>query len=163
MRTGEKNKKKKQSWLQFWPQGLFVTGLFVTLFLNTIGLYNEAQRIKNLKKHVKHQMIGQKFRGLEEVLKNEKFIGYYTDRPETDDEHEKLIAQVQYVLAPTIVDINNFKHDYILFVCSNDYLALQKMREIGAEPMLFKEPGMILGKKIQWQYFLPICHFLFRF
>ena len=135
-----------------WTQKLLLIALGIIVLLNLIVLRVEEYRIVTLKKFLPHQLIGAKFAGLEEFTKNIDEIGYYTDMDAKDEEQQKLFSHAQYMLAPTIVDFNNLDHEYILFVCKNQFNALRKMKEIHAQAFKQNSLGMILAKRTPWTF-----------
>ena len=126
---------------------IFLMALLAISFFNAVGLWQENQRIWELKKHVSRQIIGSKFAGLEEFTRGIDSIGYYTDMDDKDEEQSKLFSHAQFVLAPTILDFNNLDHEYVLFVCNNKLQALRKIKDMGAEPFKVNPLGMILAKR----------------
>ncbi|VAX37613.1 hypothetical protein MNBD_UNCLBAC01-1636 [hydrothermal vent metagenome] len=119
----------------------------VMIGINIPGVKKEVDRIVLYKKVMSHQKIGYKFDGLQEIIKDIKYIGYYTDKDFSKDEPVKEFAQAQYMLAPTILEHNNLEHEYILLVCDNEMNAWKKMKELRAQPLRRNKLGMILAKK----------------
>ncbi len=50
-------------------------------------------------------------------------------------------------LAPTILELNNLDHEYILFDCSTDQVAADKIEEINALAIKRNKFGIILARK----------------
>ena len=76
-----------------------------------------------------------------------KYVGYYTDKSLDVNQNAAEFAQAQYVLAPTILDLNNLNHEYILLDCSAEDIAFEKIKEIHAIPFK-KRLGLILAKRL---------------
>lgn len=131
-------------------QLFFIAALFGVTMMNFIVLSQDIRRIQSFKKVLPYQMIGYQFKGLEEFTKGITHIGYYTDNDiEKDQAASKMFAHAQYILAPSILDLNNLDHDYILFVCSNEKKAWAKLKEIKALPLRRNKYGMILARRLE--------------
>lgn len=121
--------------------------LGLNLLLNIEPIFLEYKKIHDSRKLGPHNLVGYKFFGLEQYLKNEEFVGYYTNDNIEDKDPQKMLAHAQYILAPTIVDFGNFDHEYILLVCSSKEEAFRKMNEIDAQPLLKNQYNVILAKR----------------
>ncbi|MCA9400639.1 MAG: hypothetical protein KC713_03360 [Candidatus Omnitrophica bacterium] len=128
-------------------QYLFLICFSTIVITNSVVLIQPMKRIYTYKKVVTHQIIGHQFAGLEEYTKKEPIIGYYSDTDLQDKKQGKLLAHAQYILAPTILDVGNLDHKYILFVCEDERHVWQKMKELNAMPYLRNEFGMILAER----------------
>lgn len=125
----------------------FFIALLAIAVNNTVVLWEELRRINGLKKAIAHQNIGYQFAGLEDVTKDVKYIGYFTDGDIKKKYYEKMLTQAQYRIAPTIIDYNNPNHEFMLLIYSNKALAQVKLREIGAEALLENQYGIIYARK----------------
>ncbi|MGE0267947.1 MAG: hypothetical protein AB7S78_05790 [Candidatus Omnitrophota bacterium] len=126
-------------------QLFYVAALFGVTVMNLFVLGQESKRIRSFKKVMSHQTIGHQFAGLDEFTKGIRYIGYVTDEDITrDDAAHKLFAHAQYMLAPSILDLNNYRHEYLLFVCSDEIYAWKKIKQLDAEPLRRNKYGMIL-------------------
>ena len=129
-------------------RNIFLISLMAIVVFNLIGLWEEFRRIQAAKKFVAHQIIGEDFSGLTEFTKGIPIISYYTDADlETNEDAAKQLSHAQYMLAPTILDTDDVRHEYILLVTSSVAAAWKKMKELGAEPMRGNEYGMILARR----------------
>lgn len=127
---------------------IFFSVCFIGIVVYNLFIFKkEDDRIRSLKKLIPHQVIAHQFAGLENYIKDVDYLGYYTDAKPNDDEQSKLLAYIQYQIAPTIVDFNNLNHEYILFACSSESVAYEIMKKIGAEPVVKNPYGMILAKR----------------
>jgi hypothetical protein len=91
---------------------------------------------------------GNKFSGLETILKGETYVGYWSDRDMTVDKNGALFAQAQLIMAPVILDLNNTTHRYTLLDCDDPKRALDKIREIGATPVKANNMGVVLALRL---------------
>lgn len=128
-------------------KGLFCAGFALLILGNIPSLIKAMRTLKGYKKLIPYQKIGQQFAGLAPYLQGIDFVGYYTDEDFHQDRPVKTFAQAQYILAPTVLEHNNFNHEYILLVCQNEARAWQKMRELNAVPLRRNVFGMILARK----------------
>ena len=133
----------------------FSSRIFKTLFFifacyilasNTVGLILDTIRIQKQKKAMPFYFLGFKFLGLEKVLSHVPYIGYYTDKNMNIKQNSAQFSEAQYLLAPTILDFNNTDHEFILFDCTSEKAAMQKIKEIHAVPLkraTFSKPDWV--------------------
>ncbi len=87
--------------------------------------------------------------GLGKVFANVPRAGYFSDK---DMEAPLVIAQfeqAQYVLAPTVLDLNNTSLPVVIFDCTSPAVALAKIKELGLTPMSASNTGLILAANIE--------------
>jgi len=127
-------------------QLLFLLCLLVISVINLFVLYPEYKRISAFKTHMKHQIIGHQFIGIKQFVQDEEFIGYITDLDPSEKKGGKLFSAAQYHLAPSILELNNTEHSVLIFKCSSEKVAWQKVKEIGAVPFKRNNFGVILAR-----------------
>lgn len=89
--------------------------------------------------------LGIQFMGLENVFKGVRTVGYYTDK---DLENPLAIAQfeqAQYMLAPTVLDLNHTGYHWVIFDCTNPRTALEMIKVLGFMPLKINKQGIILA------------------
>lgn len=126
---------------------LFLTFCLIIITVNGVKLIKELKNIQRYKKVATYQFDGMKFMGLNKTLENTTYIGYFTDKNMSDDNNARQFAQAQLILAPVILDLNNTSHQWILFDCTIEAVALKKIKEIGAAPVKRNQFGIILAKR----------------
>ena len=126
---------------------LFLVSLLIVIGLNFPPLSKETKKIVRIKKHLGYQFLGTKFIGLEGLFKDVDIVGYYTDKDLDQTTDAMQFSQAQYVLAPTLLDLNNTEHEYILFDCRSDLTAFMKMKEIKTVPLMKNQFGIILAQR----------------
>ena len=136
------SKVKKNSWRQL----LFTITLLISTGLNSGILLKEISEGNRLRSQNPALGLGYKFAGLENIFKNESHIGYYTDKNLDDAKDAMDFANAQYRLAPVVLDLNNTRHKFILFDCSNPATALSKIKELGLIPFKINQFGIVLTK-----------------
>ena len=91
-----------------------------------------------------HSLTGQ-FIGLQNAFAHVLRAGYYTDKnldaPLTIAQFE----QAQYVLAPTVLELNNTNLPLIIFDCTSPAVALAKIKELSLTPVSVSNTGLILA------------------
>ena len=130
--------------------------LFIVICL-IIGFLNVRETLQEFLKHRQNprnqfsNFPGYKFMGLDEVFKNETYIGYYTDRDLAQRTAVAQYSQAQYVLAPRIlsVDLDKIPYNYVLLDCSDRDKAVQKMKELNLVAVKENNLGIILARKSQ--------------
>ena len=128
-------------------QKIFIGSLLIVVSFNLFDLTQELRRVYNFRKLTPHQNIGIEFEGLQRFTRDVTVMGYYTDMNLDDDGHKKLFGHAQFVLVPTILDLNNTSHEYTLFVCKNSKKCVEKIKEINATPLKANSFGYILAKR----------------
>ena len=129
-------------------QILMTSCLCVWLALNLLRLYKDNQRIENFRKDIAHQHIGEVFHQLKPFTKDIESMGYYTDRDITVDQNAaKDFAHAQYLLAPTVLELNSLDHEYTFFNCKNPKLAISIIKAKGFELLKGNARGMLLTKR----------------
>ncbi len=129
-----------------WLKLLFILALGIVTGVNLSHSIKTIIETKNKRDAHPFVFIGDKFLGLDKVLRNMKYVGYYTDKDLDVNQNAAEFAQAQYVLAPTILDLNNTNHPYIIFNCSTPEAAITKIKEIKAIP-LKRKLDLILAKR----------------
>jgi len=136
---------------QFLParrrQMIFIAALLMVTLFNIIKLYKENKTIRQLRKVMPHQPVGREFAGLAQFTQGMRTIGYITDEDVAkNDGAHKLFAHAQFMLAPSILDLNNLDHEFLLFVYSDEKQALETIRRLNAQPLKRNPFGMILAR-----------------
>jgi len=99
------------------------------------------------KKPVAFNFAGDKFNGLQELFKNERYIGYYTDQDTRDLRPMMELLQAQHAVIPLILDPNNIEHRYIIVNCTNIPAAIEKFKALGARPVTGNNGGLFLVER----------------
>ena len=128
---------------------LFSLILAVFIVVNSFHLFLEIKKTRLERQRVPYYFYGSKFNGLNQFLKEVHFLGFYTDKDMADKNHAAQYAQAQYALAPLILDLDYSKHDYILFDCTSEDVAMKKIKEMKLLPLKRNQLGIILAKKIK--------------
>ena len=99
------------------------------------------------RKLIPYTFLGFKFSGLSELFRDHKidYVSYYTDKDLSVNQHLAQFSQAQYIVAPIILDLNNTKHEFILFDCTSEEKAFTKIKEIGAVALRKNKFGIILA------------------
>ena len=127
-------------------RNIFLLLSSIVLILHLPATKTEIEKMLAKRKLAPYIFVGFKFSGLKDILKNEDYIGYYTDKSMDKRLDAAQFAQAQYVLAPTILDINNTNHKYILFDCSAPLVAIEKIKKLGLTSIRKNQFGIILTK-----------------
>lgn len=129
-----------------YPPFIFLVGSLIVITINMTELLVDVTTIEQRKTYIPFYFQGFKFSGLDDILKDVKYVGYYTDKDLTVTHHLAEFAQAQYIVAPVILDLNNTKHKFILFDCTSEGKAFTKIREIGAIALRKNKYGIILAQ-----------------
>ena len=135
----------KQKTIKFLPNLLLLSFLLVGL-LGFLNLSKELMQSQRIRRVIPFVFLGYKFAGLDQFLKDEKYIGYYTDGDTKDAGIIEEYSQAQFVLAPLILDLNNTSRRFTIFNCSNETVALKKIQELGLRPFKRNNLGIIVAR-----------------
>ena len=127
------------------PTFLFLPVLLIALASNILSSLYEVTKMKKIRAKIPYVFMGYKFSGLKDILGDQQFLGYYTDKSLDERLPALQFAQAQYILAPIILDFNNTEYEYILFDCSQGEVAQKKIHELGVIPIRKNQFGIILA------------------
>lgn len=91
-----------------------------------------------------HSLASQ-FVPLKKVFSGVPRAGYYSDK---NMEHPLALAQfqqAQYVLAPTVLELNNTGLPLVIFDCTSPEAAITKIKDLHLEPVSASSTGLILA------------------
>ena len=89
--------------------------------------------------------LGFQFMGLEKVLANQSYAGYYTDKNMENPLAIAQFEQAQYMLSPTVLDLNNTGHPLVIFDCTSPAAGMAKIKELGLQAVSINNVGIILA------------------
>ena len=89
--------------------------------------------------------LGFQFMGLEKVLAGQTYAGYYTDKNMDLPLAVAQFEQAQYMLSPTVLDLNNTSHPLVIFDCTTPAAGMAKIKELGLQPVSASNTGIILA------------------
>jgi hypothetical protein len=88
--------------------------------------------------------LGYQFMGLENVFKGIRTIGYFTDKDLSNPLAIAQFEQAQYMLVPTVLDLNHTQYQWVIFDCTSPQTALEAIQRLGFRPMKIRN-GIILA------------------
>jgi len=125
---------------------IYLILLVIIILFNSLKLCSENAERAQIRRQRPYQFLGLKFSGLNETLKGQTHVGYYTDKDLDDRVHAMQFSQAQYLLAPVVLDLNNLKYEYIFFDCINELTALNIIKENGFIAIKKNAFGIILAQ-----------------
>jgi hypothetical protein len=128
---------------------IFLAAAVGFLIFNLYSISQETFKTIKILQHrqrVPYVFLGDRFRGIENFVGQAPYIGYFTDKNLDDNRSARQFAQAQLVLAPSILDLNNTGHEFIIFDCTSPAVAMAKIQEIGAKPLKANPYGIILAR-----------------
>lgn len=128
------------------PKSIFILALLLVIAVNLAQSFGDLLDLYSKRRKNPFFFSGYIFQGLEKIFKDIKYVGYYTDQSLDENSAAAKFAQAQYILAPTILDLNSTNHEFILFDCSREEIAREKMQEIDAVPLKKNKFGIILAR-----------------
>jgi hypothetical protein len=122
----------------------FLIGLALTASFNLCQAYIQAIGQLQDRTTVPLHSLGFQFMGLEDIFKGVHTVGYYTDK---DLDNRLAIAQfeqAQYMLVPTVLDLNNTQYRWVIFDCTSPQAAMEAIKRLGFDPLKIRN-GIILA------------------
>ena len=92
---------------------------------------------------------GIQYADLKKGLAGVREAGFLTSGNETAEGNDGQFMLAQYMLAPTVLDLNNSTHRYSVLDCANPQEALGILKIINAKPIYVNAFGKILAERNQ--------------
>ncbi len=131
-------------------RSIFVFIVFILVIVNLTSLLRTVELLQAKRERIPFIFLGFKFAGLESIFQDIPYVGYYTNKSLDNPEHAAQFAQAQYLLTPTILDLDYKKHEFILFDCTSEDVAFAKMQSMRATPLKRNKFGIILARQNVW-------------
>lgn len=128
---------------------LFLILAGIILLLNSVDLTKATLQTVEKRKKTPFYFSGFQFLKLQEVFHGVPYAGYYTDKDLSNKQNAAQFSQAQYILAPTVLELNNLNRELIIFDCTSEKKAVDKIKEIGAVPLKKNPNGLILAQKLK--------------
>ena len=130
---------------RFSSHTLFL-GLFSALLaFNVFSWTSQTVTRLNNPNLVGFHTLGFKFMGLEKIFPDQRTVGYYTDKNLDIPLAIAQFEQAQYMLSPTVLELNNTRHRFVIFDCTSPQTAVNKIKELGLVPLKANNDGIILA------------------
>lgn len=112
---------------------------------NLFGAYAQAIHQLQDRTTIPLHSLGFQFVGLENVFKDVRTVGYYTDKDLISNTLANAqFEQAQYMLAPTVLDLNHTQYHWVIFDCTSPQVAMKAIQRLGLTPLKINR-GIILA------------------
>jgi|GEM_PF-1612168 len=122
---------------------IIASGILTINLIRTLQVVGDLQAKRRIKPY---SFIGDQFAPIKAILKNESRVGYWSDRSLDDRQAAALLAQAQYVLTPSILELNALDHHFVIFDCRNKQDQINIIRTLGLKPLKISPAGFILAE-----------------
>src|SRR5579863_7346525 len=122
---------------------LFV-GLILAAVFNLFQAYAQAIHELQDRTTIPLHSLGFQFMGLENVFKGIRTVGYYTDKDLQQPLAVAQFEQAQYMLVPTVLDLNHTQYRWVIFDCTSPQAAMEAIQHLGLTPLKINH-GIILA------------------
>ncbi len=114
---------------------IFIISVVLVAAFNLLSSY--AQAIFQLadRKTIPLHSLGFQFIGLENIFKDERVVGYYTDKDLKEPLAIAQFEQAQYMLAPTVLDLDHTHYRWVIVDCTSLQAAMEAIRRLGLTPL----------------------------
>jgi hypothetical protein len=117
-----------------------ITAAAFNLFLAYAQAIHQLQDRTTIPLH----SLGFQFMGLENVFKGIRTVGYFTDKDLVNPLAIAQFEQAQYMLAPTVLDLNHTQYHWVIFDCTSPQSAMGAIQRLGFTPLKINH-GIILA------------------
>lgn len=123
---------------------------FIVAAAISFGLLKTTQSLSAA--HAKRRAVpyffgGDIFSGIQGALKNEQFVGYMTDRNIEDDKTSMRFTQAQFALAPSVLDLNNPNHRFLIMDFTDEKKAFAMAASLRIRPLKQGPQGILLAER----------------
>ena len=129
-----------------WPQIVMFALCVLVLGMNIRQLSEKVTTTHHKRQEYPPIFLGIKFAGLEDILGDTEYIGYYTDNSLDDKVPAMQFAQAQYTLAPVVLDFGNMNRAFVLLDCSSEKVAFDTVKKNRLVPLRRNQFGVVLAK-----------------
>lgn len=112
----------------------FICLLLVAAF-DLATAYTQAVREAQDRTTVPLHSLGYQFIGLENIFKDVHTVGYFTDKDLDNPLAVAQFEQAQYMLVPTVLDLNHTQYRWVIFDCTSPQVAMAAIQHLGLTPM----------------------------
>jgi hypothetical protein len=123
---------------------IFLVCVIGVAAFNLVAAYIQAITESQDRTTVPLHSLGYQFLGLENVFKGEHTVGYYTDKNLDNPLAIAQFEQAQYMLVPTVLDLNHTQYHWVIFDCTTPQVAMETIKNLGFTP-LKAHNGIILA------------------
>jgi hypothetical protein len=123
---------------------IFFLCLILAAVFNLYQAYSQAINQLQDRKTIPLHSLGFQFMGLENVFKDIRTVGYYTDKNLDNPLAIAQFEQAQYMLAPTVLDLNHTQYRWVIFDCTSPQVAIDAIKSLGFTPSKIRN-GIIVA------------------
>ena len=123
---------------------IFLVCLLGTAVFNFCQAYLQAINQLQDRTTIPLHSLGYQFMGLENIFKGVRTVGYYTDKDLNNPIAIAQFEQAQYMLVPTVLDLNNTQYHWVIVDCTSPQAAMGTIQHLGFIPLKVNH-GIILA------------------
>lgn len=126
------------------PRSLF---LLLIILASAYGFATQIRTITQMyakRQTAPYTFYGDLFTGLAEILHEERYLGYFTDKNIDAPLYGAQFTQAQLALAPLVLDLGSTSRRFTLFDCLDTRACLEKIQALGVHPLKITRQGLIL-------------------
>ena len=116
-------------------KNIFGVLLVLSALFNLYQAYAQAISQLHDRQTIPLHSLGYQFIGLENVFKNIRTVGYYTDKNLDNPVSIAQFEQAQYMLAPTVLDLNHTQYRWVIFDCTSPKVAMEAIQRLKLIPV----------------------------
>ena len=102
---------------------------------NLLTAYAQAIFQLQDRKTIPLHSLGYQFLGLKNIFKDVRTVGYYTDKDLAQPLAIAQFEQAQYMLAPTVLDLNHAQYHWVIVDCTSPQVDMDTIKRLGLTPI----------------------------
>lgn len=126
--------------------------LGVLVLATMIGLVHgiaEIHHLATLRQQQPFVFAGKSLEGIRDLIRDEKYVGFISDRDMNDKNISAQFAQYQLALAPTILELNNPRHRFLILDLQDPRHAAMVLTQTQARPLRKNNLGIIIAERMR--------------
>ena len=121
---------------------LVISALIYNSFISISGIVMQIKR-----GNFRSSEPGLQYSDFKESLSGVKEAGFVTNKDLSSEKNDGEFLMAQYILAPTVLDLNASRHKYNILDCTSEKHILFALKNLNARPIKINKYGKILAIK----------------
>ncbi|MFA5059569.1 MAG: hypothetical protein WC676_02980 [Candidatus Omnitrophota bacterium] len=128
-------------------ENMILAFLILIIAGNALSLFKNYQKSAQTKGIIQFTEPGFEFARFKKYLKNERIIGFLTDKDMSSERNDGQFLSAQFALAPTVLDLNGLSHQFFIIDATNLVNASEMTKKLNLNPLHVNEHEKILAEK----------------
>ncbi len=131
-----------------WPTRIMLATVVLASTIGGVNVIRELSTMMALRAQRPYAFSGETFAPIKPAITDERAVGFITDRDiEKDPAASLRLTQAQFTLAPTILDLNNPGHRFLILDFTDRKNAMAATLQLKAKPLKISPDGIIFAER----------------